>query len=473
MQRSDLISLGPRVTQTGARPRARNCNVNFLRLMICFQALLCASLLGCVFSTYSYAADISTGICEDHGSDSVVTGATQDRLYLHTAYPPECKSGDKCESKTYLLTGDVVSVRTTCGGWSYVEYTNKNLKQSAGWVEASRAPISGLVPVNELQKLADQTVKTIKIDSRRQTIGDICRRVADYANRGVLDRFEVRAGKWKSAEELTPIFGDSLFLANQWHYWNIDLNADGLSEHVVMSTQGTGHFGVGMVLSKKPGSTVQEFPSAGDSPDLSFIRLGTGYYFLSGDRDNPRQMYGFSKNGEFESVCTFKQSDEPESRLILGQGRSVCSDVATDKVQFIDLIGQHSISLSQGDNRFGDMMKEVIGYDLANVDIDNDGKVDSVISLNLYRPGGRACDLTQLAVTDNHRTNIPRNEPNEILIKSLDQWCGTKMSAFVHSGTTYIDMQSNDGDRSVYLLRGSKIDTVCKFRGQFVTHVAN
>lgn len=439
--------------------------------------LLTWMLLG--IPTLAEAIDLPPSSCSDVPKITFVVGKQDERLYLFPTYPPECQSQDsiECRAKGYILPHDVVSIHTTCGDWAYITFINNKLQRSAGWVESKRISSSPFVPVDELAEQARATQKELQKESKisvKKRNGDVCKTVADYASLGVLARFNVPKDTTLSEKDVESIFGKDASIYGGGDYWHIDLNGDGITEHLMMTTQGTAHIGVGYVLSESKNSETQEMEFSGDDGDISLIRIGKEYVFAAGDGANLHELWRFGDDGKFQSVCTFGQRTQPITKIIFGMQNPVCTSVVTDSVSLVDFPQKPYEEVKTLDALGDGNTKPLLANSPVKLDIDNDGRKENVTRLSYMRPGGRACNWTQLVTTDNTGTAVPDNRLNQLLLGFLgDSMCDSDMNTFVYSGRAYIDVQVKGSDRSIYQVRGNKVETVCKFVRHTITDVAN
>jgi uncharacterized protein YecT (DUF1311 family) len=97
------------------------------------------------------------------------------------------------------------------------------------------------------------------------------------------------------------------------------------------------------------------------------------------------------------------------------------------------------------------------------IDIDNDGKKELVVTLNLASGRGRGCDSTFPAVLTVDRTSIDQRYTEKI---PSGRCGGTKVLLFILEGKTYLD-EKQPGPyaehRQVYMLDKNELKTICEF----------
>jgi hypothetical protein len=96
-----------------------------------------------------------------------VTGAKEQRLYIHASYPGPCKPANHgCGNpKAYLVTGDTVAVGKLCGAWAYVQFIGQRFV-TIGWIDRSRLAFlrkTSQVPV--APRTDDRTIYHFKLTS--------------------------------------------------------------------------------------------------------------------------------------------------------------------------------------------------------------------------------------------------------------------------------------------------------------------
>jgi len=427
-------------------------------------------LMACALPFPTHAFDLPALACSDQmGRNSAVIGKSGERIYLHPSYPPECNlsNSKECDAKSYVVPNDVVSVHTVCGEWTYVTYINKELRSFSGWISSGNVPLSRYVSLAELTK---QPKSATSSNSDK----DICKTVADFATRGVLERFSVPEESILSEEDAMRLFGkDAASMHQNWQYWHIDLDDDGIKEKLIMGSQGTAHIGGGIVRSDGVDSKNQSLPD--DASDISLIKIGGKYFFTTSERDELKHLFRFGKDGEFHSVCTFKRRAEPLARLILGKRNLVCNAVTSGKVRLIEFPLRDPDERKMPESFRADYALPLLANATKRLDIGNTGSLKNVTILSFASPVGRGCEWTQLVTIDDSGNSIPNNDLNRVLLGFHEEngFCGSNANAFVHAGMTYIDEQIGDGDRSIFQLRGNEMTTVCKFARYPITDVVD
>lgn len=435
-----------------------------MKMSLSYNVWVILTIMLCTLDGTAHAAEHSHPDCTTPGENdsALVIGKSGERLYIHPIHPQQCQSPNvgECAPKAYVIPGDSVTVRETCGDWSLVVYINKKQKQTVGWVNKNLLSMSNVV--NE----QPPSIPNADITA--------CQTVADHANHGTLNQLKVKEQEnLITKEEANNIFGDEQL--GGLSLWFQDLDNDQIAEYVAITTQGTARVDSLLVRSKKKGSEVQALPDNGDgSIDITFLKIGERYYFLTGDNGygdiSMASLWRYNSESGFSSVCAFKKRKQPITELVKGKETLVCLAAAADTVKHLDYPLIHAIGELKDKERFGSK-SPLEG--MAKVDINNDGRLENVVQIDFTHGGGRGCGGTYLAVADDTRTNIPKNKLNDLLLETLGGYsCGTNMKIFIHGGVSYIDTYSGVSDRTIYRINGDQAEAICQFQGRWFHIVA-
>ncbi len=359
---------------------------------------------------------------------------------------------------------------------------DKILKQGADPVSLKKQQIEGLRNVRnsciDAACLRDAyttrtsqllSVEKVKSPGEPKAIisdAEACQIVVDHANRGTLGSLDAPLPATQpTKKELEGIFGEDT-LYGGISYWSLDLDNDGIPDHLVISVQGTASVSQGYVVSGKKGSAVHEVGD--DGYDLSVLEVSGRYYVLSHYGDRMGKLWRLSKGGEFLPVCKFTPREKPETALVVGKENAVCSEASLDRVHHVRYALMHTLGPLPLDDRF---LPEDPIDGLAQVDVDNDGTPDNVVRIDFTRLGGRGCSGRYIAVTDDTRSKIPDTKLNALL--NGKAVCDSKMDVFVHEGIAYVDVQDDSGNRQIYRITGDKAETICEFRGRLIHDVVD
>jgi hypothetical protein len=290
--------------------------------------------------------------------------------------------------------------------------------------------------------------------------------LADRANRGLPDNVVPPEDPPPEIEELERIFDTDIKEDPLWtgqSYWHLDLDNDGIPDHLVIGEEGTAHISYGLVRSGKKGAPVQGV--GGEELDLSVLKVGGRYYVLSHNSGRWGSLWRLDKNGEFKPMCKFTPRKQPWTELVAGKEHPVCSEGQQGRVKHVRYELMHELRPVVRETG----LLESPDDGLAQVDIDNDGTPDNVVRIGFLRPGGRSCQGGYVAVTDDTGTNILDTELNKLLSEKGE--CDSEMDVFVHEGIAYVDAKGDTGNRQIFRIKGDKAETICEFRGRLIYDV--
>src|SRR5688572_5771566 len=267
--------------------------------------------------------------------------------------------------------------------------------------------------------------------AKKSTRGlDACQTVADYANRGALDKLLAPSTQTLAEEKRKTLFGAETFIPSNAGHWVVDLDNDGIEDDLAIGVEGTMQLGIGYARATRPGSPVSKLlgdvDEAGNevNPDLSVVAVHGRHYVLSSaltrsGMQRPGKLWRLGENGLFTPVCSFTPRQHPIAELIEGKNNPVCAAAAGNHLDPVEYSERHAIG-ALDDNRSW-VKSPITG--LAQVDVDNDGSAENVVRINFAQRGGRACDARHIAVTDNTRTRIPNIGLNRLLLDQLTNEC--------------------------------------------------
>lgn len=293
-----------------------------------------------------------------------------------------------------------------------------------------------------------------------------CHMMANLGNREELKTLAVDFLATQAGHEyLRTIFGDDVSFGGV-NYWHVDLDNDGVPDHLVISVDGSARFATAYARSGKKGAEVATLPGENDDPflDLDLLAVGGRYYFSGGDK-----VWRMTMSGDFRKVCSFSVR-ERHQELIMGKQNAVCVSASQGKINYIEYSLVHRLRSLPDDPQFG--RHELQDGSMAQADIDNDGKLDNLVRVSYMAPGGRPCAVNHLAATNPDRTAIPDTPLNRLLLSDLDgeSECRSLDTFFVHRGTTYLDTRYTDthnpskkGSGKIFRIKDGKAETVCEF----------
>ena len=299
-----------------------------------------------------------------------------------------------------------------------------------------------------------------------------CQVVSQFAARGDLSGLIARDADFSPPDigELSKVFGKAAGFSsgNSDEYRTIDLESNGIPYHFIITSDGTMNINTAYAIAVAKGATVKTVDDTDDGySTLSLLKVGNRYYILSSSgsaptslgKSNLGKLWRMGGHGEFEPVCKFSQGN---ADLVVGKQNPVCSEVASGRIKYVEYPFKHALSSSESAPWSVDPLEG-----LARVDIDNDGIAQNVVRTQYSSSAGAGCDFTDVAVTNEEKTNIPNSKLNQLL-RGLDGFsCGAKKDIFVYRGTTYIDSHGESGNRVIHRIRHGHDETICKFQGTF------
>ena len=306
---------------------------------------------------------------------------------------------------------------------------------------------------------------------------EACRVVADYAGRGMLDKLLMDSiASPLSREQAMRVFGNEFidnFVGNNddVRYWSLDLDNDGVRDHLAIVAQGSERVGTAYWRSGRTGSAVGEVGDE-EGRDLSVLSVGGRNYVLSGgrfDEFRPNKLWRLSRDGKPAVVCAFSPRKEPRVEIVVGKDNPLCPKIRRGSVPHVSFGLEHALGPLPRD-RFDSMAPK---DGLARVDIDNDGQPDNVVRLDFFQRGGRPCQFIVIAVTDATRTTIPDTKLNALLLDQIGgSYCGPDLDVLVYQGLAYVDADTRDGGHTIYRIKDGKAETTCQIKARPIYDVA-
>lgn len=348
----------------------------------------------------------------------------------------------------------------------HIDPNNRNYLrvQQLDWLKNERNICSNVSCLSDAYNNRTAILNKLKASLGKPGALDICQHVADYANRGALNEIEMPEKVSQLPQErLEQIFQEeSLFGVN--YHWSLDLNRDKINDDILINYQGTANVGTAYLRSGKEGATTSDLDDYDDGfLDLTFLKVGDHFFVLSGNKSLGR-LWAIDDSCEFNYICSYEQKKVPEIDLITGKENPVCYNVGSGTITHIKYTSNHSIGKLPREDRFYEMH---VNKGLAEVDINNDGVIDNVVSIAYVTGAGRGGGSTYIATTDQTQTGIPRTPLNVLLLERLAERFGQKMDAFVSNGVTYLDIR-RDEDRIIYLIKDDEAKEVCVFRNRTI-----
>lgn len=289
------------------------------------------------------------------------------------------------------------------------------------------------------------------------TTADACATVTSYANAGALDALLLPHAEvppalhaWLAGRK------DGLSEADQ--YWSVDLDADGTKDVIVRAIEGTMRVSSVAVIPGRPGAA----PVAFDVPaalDVDPVAVHGHVYLLAGDGSRLTGLYAFN-GSRFQQACEFRVRKEDRVDLSAGRAEPVCQAALAGQLETVPFTTPHLLGQLPPEERFASL-SPLPGA--ATVDLDGDGRPESVLHLDYSFGGGRGCDATYLAVLNGQLNAVPDSPLNRTLLAELGGFpCGPTLDLVRQRGHVYVEAQRKHGGHALYRIRQDKAELVCR-----------
>ncbi len=292
-----------------------------------------------------------------------------------------------------------------------------------------------------------------------------CEHIVFYANKGELEKILIKPKKVDFNKISIP-----RNLPGVYRIFEIDLNNDGVLERVFVQDLGTAHFESFSVYKLKTDEAIElkELwgPDWSDdkerwAADRAFVEYEGVNYVLGKTSQSLSYLLYINPKNEMQIVCEFGQREKPIQLLKKSHDDKVCQCAINDQLAYVEYDKLHSLSYNEVRNAGFD---ETTPSDKAAlIDIDNNGKKELVVSLNLSSGRGPGCEMTFPAVLTADRTSIDKSYEEKI---PSGRCGGTKVLPFILNGKTYLD-EKQPGPyaehRQVYMLDKNELKTICEF----------
>jgi len=270
-----------------------------------------------------------------------------------------------------------------------------------------------------------------------------CQTVADYANRGELEKLYVPEDKSIQAK-IGKLFGQTYQPGGT--SWLVDLNDDGVPDPFLINVEGTAHISYGYAVSGKDSKEIVDIDS--NDSDLDLLAVKGKYYVLTSNGDNLKQLLHMTKN-RFETACEFIPRNKPLIEITKGKDNPVCNPASTGNVEHVDF--------KPVDNKTV-LNKEVV-TGLVTADIDNDGKSESITLLDYESAAGRGNSSLMVRVVD--KDNPQHAAAINNMLESFDGY-NVRQGVFILGGLTYFDEASS----GVILIKNGKAEEICNWKSR-------
>jgi ankyrin repeat protein len=292
-----------------------------------------------------------------------------------------------------------------------------------------------------------------------------CEHIVFYANNGELEKILIKSKKVDSDKISIPhnLSGvDSIF--------EIDINNDGVLERIFVESQGTAHFENFSVYKLETDEAIElkELWDADWSDDKerwaadrAFVEYEGATYVLGKTDQSLSYLLYINPKNEIQIVCEFGQREKPIQLLKKSHDDKVCQCAINDELTYVEYDKLHSLSYNEIQN--AGFYETTPSDKAALIDIDNNGKKELVVSLNLASGGGRGCASTFPVVLTADRTSIDKSYTEKLPSGRCD---GAEVLPFILNGKTYLDEKQTSPyaeHRQVYMLDKNELKTICEF----------
>ena len=297
--------------------------------------------------------------------------------------------------------------------------------------------------IKEINSLSSSTTTSDSPSEKSVSIKSVCQAVVDAANKRKLGELIIDTNK-------------------------VDINNDGLPERVMVVDEGSMHWQHFEAYSEN-GKPVELKKSAEDdwesenlrfALDPSLIKYNGKTFILGKTEDNLFYLSQVNQDNVEKVVCEFSRRSLPIESLTTSKNNKLCQLALKQQFNYVDFDQESELTYETIQDAGAFPNSSVTPTDMAaQVDINNDGKSELVVGLEMVSGGGRGCSGEQLGVLNKDRDNLDLSTTQ--LLPESD--CGgMKQNPFVFEGLTYIEILSNNVHQ-IAQLKKEQLETVCEF----------
>lgn len=258
--------------------------------------------------------------------------------------------------------------------------------------------------------------------------------------------------------------------------YSVDIDNDGKPDNVATTLQGSAH-GVGFVIYddhwKDKSYTWLGFPEDETTrwSEFSYLaRYKNKTYVVWNDSSGRflSHVSSFDKAAH-NFICRFDYTSTARTTIARAKDKSLCEALLNKQVTYATFSLPNKL---QSDHCYesGGPSCALPSKTSAQIDINNDGKNEPVVKMQVAWGGGRGCDFTFLAITNEDGENLQESDTNQTLMTATQKWgtCGGVESLlFRYKGMWYIENRYPDHNvfdfHNVLLIQSGKTQEICLF----------
>jgi len=313
-------------------------------------------------------------------------------------------------------------------------------------------------------------------------IPEICKQVEAYGN-GQPHGLTIHKIRREFDGKYRETFGDVSDVVGEVF---VDINNDGKPERVLLRNAGMGvtcgeeeivvinrTTGRAIEIGAGVSNVVVDEDSKTNSTSYDFVDYqGTNY--IVGRRGKALHYVAKvnSKNKQ-DTLCEFGQRERHQMTLLKSENDEVCKLAVEDKIKYVKYTKSHSLTYLYFQERG---IRETYPREkAAHIDIDNDGKKELVVSVQLSSGSGQGCEVEYPQVLTTDRMRIDESYDKKLPGVS----CFETIRPFVSGGKTYLALgkpYSYVEDKGlsiskVFMLQKETLQTVCEINASPINFV--
>lgn len=346
------------------------------------------------------------------------------------------------------------------------------------------------------------TLLSVNANATEKTPPKVCSYVLNLSNDGKLGNYLLKSDynieKRSDREKIQEISGKISSLINYYkNGWgndyivfakNFDINNDGKKELVVNMPQGTAHVGHINIFDKKISKIVDIKRDKNVDWESDNLRWNHDYGFLLYDKnfykigvetsftkgfnsvDYANYVSIINKNNVEHLVCEFGLTGEYKEEITKSVNDKVCNLANSNLLDYYVFDIAHNVKYEDIKN-YGVRETDPQKY-AGEIDIDNDGKKEMIIPVDLSSGSGRGCDLSFLMEFEKKDGSIKRDNLNSILAErshpESSRCFGSKRSVFNYDNKNYLEIKFPKNNpmkiHQILKIENNKLEEICNFK---------